>query len=67
MQINFILLKSFLIMVEFRLWCAWCSMDLHKHGVLVECVYVLLCLCLYMYHCIMSLYIYLMDYYFNCE
>ena len=43
MQIHFTLLKSFLIMVEFNLWCAWCSVDLHTHGVLVECVYVVHC------------------------
>jgi hypothetical protein len=51
MQIHFMVLKSFLIMFEFCFWCAWCSVDLRTHGVLVECVYVLLCLCLYVYHC----------------
>jgi hypothetical protein len=53
MQIHFTLLKSFLIMVEFHLWCAWCCVDLHTHGVLVDRVYVFLCV--YVCTCIIVL------------
>jgi hypothetical protein len=66
MQIHFTLLKSFLIIVEVRLG-VYGVVWIFIHMVFLWNV-CMLRLCLYMYHCIMSLYIYLMHYYyFNCE